>query len=184
MKTEYKTIDDYIATFSPDVQEILQAVRTTVQQAAPEATEAISYQMPTFKLEGNLVHFAAYKNHIGLYPTPQGVEAFREELSRYKGAKGSVQFPLDQPIPYDLIRRIVLFRVAATKDERGFPKGIGNPARRALEHAGYTRLEQLDGVDEKALAALHGVGPKALAVLRVALAERGLSFGGHADGAG
>lgn len=183
MKTEYKTIDDYIASFPPDTREILQAVRTTIRQAAPDATEAISYQMPTFKLNGNLVHFAAYKNHIGLYPTPQGVEAFREELSRYKGAKGSVQFPLDQPIPYDLIRRIVGFRVAATEREHGFPKSIGSPARNALEHAGYTQLEGLADASEGELAKLHGMGPKALGLLRTALTERGFSFKEDDDGA-
>ena len=112
MKTSSKTIDDYIADFPPAVQEILQTIRATVREAAPEATEAISYQMPTFKLHGNLVHFAGYKNHIGFYPVPTGIEAFKEELSVYKQGKGSVQFPLDQPMPYDLIRRIVVFRVA------------------------------------------------------------------------
>ena len=125
MKTSSKTIDDYIADFPPAVQEILQTIRATVREAAPEATEAISYQMPTFKLHGNLVHFAGYKNHIGFYPVPTGIEAFKEELSVYKQGKGSVQFPLDQPIPYDLIRRIVVFRVAenvakaATKRSKG-----------------------------------------------------------------
>ena len=125
MKTSFKTIDDYIADFPPAVQEILQTIRATVREAAPEATEAISYQMPTFKLHGNLVHFAGYKNHIGFYPVPTGIEAFKEELSVYKQGKGSVQFPLDQPMPYDLIRRIVVFRVAenvakaATKRSKG-----------------------------------------------------------------
>lgn len=112
MKTDYKTIDQYIADFPPEVQGILQTIRATIREAAPGATEAISYQMPTFKLHGNLVHFAAYKNHIGFYPVPTGIEAFKDELSVYKQGKGSVQFPLDQPMPYDLIRRIVGFRVA------------------------------------------------------------------------
>jgi uncharacterized protein YdhG (YjbR/CyaY superfamily) len=112
MKVNYETIDQYIADFPPEVQEILQAMRATIQGAAPEAMEAISYQMPTFKLHGNLVHFAGYKSHIGFYPVPTGIEAFKEELSAYKQGKGSVQFPLDQPLPYDLIRRIVAFRVA------------------------------------------------------------------------
>ncbi|MBN1536370.1 MAG: DUF1801 domain-containing protein [Anaerolineales bacterium] len=107
-----KNIDEYIATFPPDVQAVLQKIRMTIREAAPNAEETISYQMPTFKLKGNLVHFAAYKNHIGFYPTPSGIEAFRKELSVYKGAKGSVQFPLDKPIPYDLIIEIVTFRVA------------------------------------------------------------------------
>jgi len=106
-----KTIDEYIAGFPQDVQEILEKVRMTIRKAAPEAEETINYQMPTFTLYGNLVHFAAYQHHIGFYPTPTGIEEFKNELSSYKGAKGSVQFPFDRPIPYDLIGRIVEFRV-------------------------------------------------------------------------
>jgi uncharacterized protein YdhG (YjbR/CyaY superfamily) len=106
-----KTIDEYIAGFPPDVQEILEKVRMAIRKAAPEAEETINYQMPTFTLYGNLVHFAAYQHHIGFYPTPTGIEEFKNELSSYKGAKGSVQFPFDRPIPYDLIGRIVEFRV-------------------------------------------------------------------------
>ena len=108
---EFTTIDEYIATFPQEIQIILNNIRTIVKELAPEATEKISYQMPTFYLNGNLVHFAAFKKHIGFYPTPSGIEAFQEELSKYKGAKGSVQFPLDQPIPYELIRKIVLYRL-------------------------------------------------------------------------
>jgi uncharacterized protein YdhG (YjbR/CyaY superfamily) len=106
-----ETIDEYIAGFPADIQVILQKIRKTIKDAAPDAQEAISYQMPTFKLHGNLVHFAGYKNHIGFYPVPSGIEKFKAELSVYKQGKGSVQFPLDQPIPYDLISRIVKFRV-------------------------------------------------------------------------
>ncbi|MBP8002899.1 MAG: DUF1801 domain-containing protein [Chloroflexi bacterium] len=106
-----KTIDEYIVGFPEDVQAILQAIRQTIKAAAPQAEEAISYQMPTFKLKGNLVHFAAFKNHIGFYPVPSGIEQFKEELAVFKQGKGSVQFPLDKPMPFDLIRRIVLFRV-------------------------------------------------------------------------
>jgi uncharacterized protein YdhG (YjbR/CyaY superfamily) len=104
------TIDEYIAGFPKDIQEILEQVRETIKQAAPDAEEAIRYAIPTFTLKGNLIHFAAFKNHIGLYPAPNGIEAFAEELSVYKGGKGSVQFPLDQPMPLDLISRIVKFR--------------------------------------------------------------------------
>jgi len=106
-----QNIDAYIADFSQEVQEKLQKIRETVRNAAPDAVEKISYQMPTFAQEGNLVHFAAFKNHIGFYPAPQGIEEFKEELSLYKGGKGSVQFPLDQPIPYELISKIVTFRL-------------------------------------------------------------------------
>jgi uncharacterized protein YdhG (YjbR/CyaY superfamily) len=109
--TKPATIDEYIAGFPSDVQAILQQIRETIHEAAPEATEKISYAMPTFYLHGNLVHFAAFKSHIGFYPVPSGIEKFKKELSKYKGAKGSVQFPLDEPMPLDLIRRIVKFRV-------------------------------------------------------------------------
>lgn len=110
-KNAPKDIDEYIANFPEDVQEILEKLRTTIREAAPEAEETISYQIPTFRLKGNLVHFAAYKKHIGFYPTPSGIEKFKKELSLYEGAKGSVKFPLDKPIPYDLIKMIVEFRV-------------------------------------------------------------------------
>ena len=104
------TIDDYIAQFPEDVQKMLQELRAVIRTAAPDAEEKISYQMPTFYLNGNLVHFAAYKNHIGFYPAPSGIERFKEELSPYAGAKGSVQFPLNQPVPFDLVARITTFR--------------------------------------------------------------------------
>ncbi len=110
-RTQFKTIDEYIGTFPKNVQDILQKLRQTIRKAAPEAEEAISYQIPTFKLNGNLVHFAAFKNHIGFYPTSSGIRAFKKELSQYKGAKGSVQFPIDQPLPLSLISEIVKFRV-------------------------------------------------------------------------
>jgi uncharacterized protein YdhG (YjbR/CyaY superfamily) len=103
-------VDAYIAGFPADVQDKLQQMRRTIHEAAPQAQEKISYQMPTFYLNGNLVHFAAFAHHIGFYPAPQGIEEFKEELSHYKGAKGSVQFPLDQPLPLDLVARIVRFR--------------------------------------------------------------------------
>ncbi len=110
-QTVPKTIDEYIAGFPKDVQEKLEQVRQTIREAAPDAQEKISYQMPTFTLKGNLVYFAAFKNHIGFYPIPSGIEEFKEELSLYEQGKGSVQFPLDKPIPFDLISRIVKFRV-------------------------------------------------------------------------
>lgn len=106
------TIDEYIAGFPDDVQQSLQQIRRTIREAAPDAQEAISYQMPTFKLHGNLVHFAGYKKHVGFYPDPSGIEAFKDELAPYASSKGAVQFPLDQPLPYDLIGRIVTFRVS------------------------------------------------------------------------
>jgi uncharacterized protein YdhG (YjbR/CyaY superfamily) len=110
-KTGFTSIDEYIATFPEEIQKILEEIRATIKAAAPDAEEKISYQMPTFALKGNLVHFAAFKNHIGFYPVPTGIEKFKKELSVYEGAKGSVQFPLDKPIPYELISKIVKFRV-------------------------------------------------------------------------
>ena len=110
-QTAPQTIDDYIAGFPEDVQEILEKIRRTIRKAAPEAAETINYQIPTFTLKGNLVHFAAFKTHIGFYPTPTGIEKFKKELSVYEGAKGSVKFPLDKPIPFGLISKIVKFRV-------------------------------------------------------------------------
>ena len=110
-RTQPKTIDNYIAGFPDEVQEVLAKIRKTIRTAAPEAEETINYQIPTFTLNGNLVHFAAFKKHIGFYPTPTGIAEFKEELSVYEGAKGSVQFPLDKPIPFALIGKIVKFRV-------------------------------------------------------------------------
>ena len=109
--TAPKDIDEYIAGFPEEIQEILQKIRMTIREEAPGAEEAIKYQIPTFILKGNLVHFAAFKNHIGFYPTPQGIEEFAAELAPYVSGKGSAQFPLDKPIPFDLIRRIVKLRV-------------------------------------------------------------------------
>ncbi|MFO7661595.1 MAG: DUF1801 domain-containing protein [Chloroflexota bacterium] len=106
-----QTIDEYITGFPEEIQETLQAIRQAIHEAAPEATEAISYQMPTFKLNGNLVHFGAFKQHIGFYPTPSGTEHFQAELAPYTSSKGAIQFPLEEPIPYRLITEIVKFRV-------------------------------------------------------------------------
>jgi uncharacterized protein YdhG (YjbR/CyaY superfamily) len=118
-KKQFKTIDEYVKTFPEDVQSILEKMRQTIQEAAPGAVEAISYQMPTFKLNGkNLVHFAAWENHIGFYPTPSGTEEFNQELSLFKGGKGSVKFPIESPIPYDLVKRIVVFRIKESKEKK------------------------------------------------------------------
>lgn len=105
------TIDAYIAGFPPDIQERLQAIRTLIREAAPDAVERIAYGMPTFALHGNLVHFAAFKNHIGFYPTPSGIEAFAAELAPYTRSKGAIQFPHEQPLPLELIDKIVRARV-------------------------------------------------------------------------
>jgi len=125
VKTDEATpqdIDEYIASFPKDIQEILEKIRITIRKAAPDAEETIKYQLPTFTLKGNLVHFGAFKKHIGFYPTPTGTEEFKNELSVYEGARGSVQFPLDKPIPFDLISKIVEFRVKENL-ERAEAKG-------------------------------------------------------------
>ncbi|WP_338452942.1 DUF1801 domain-containing protein [Niallia oryzisoli] len=111
------SIDEYILQYSEEAQEILQTLRRVIKESAPNATEKISYRMPTFVLEGNLVHFAAYNNHIGFYPTPSGINTFKQELSGYKTSKGAVQFPIEKPIPYELIRQIVKFRVDENKSK-------------------------------------------------------------------
>jgi uncharacterized protein YdhG (YjbR/CyaY superfamily) len=111
------SLDAYIASFPTQVQDRLSKIRSIIRKAAPEATEAIKYQIPTFVLGGNLMHFAAFKQHIGFYPTPSTIEEFKSELQGFKSAKGSIQFPLDQPLPYDLIRRMVRFRVQEKRSQ-------------------------------------------------------------------
>ena len=109
---QYKTIDEYIAEFPKDVRAVLEELRRVILEIAPEAEETISYGIPTFDLNGkHLVHFAAYKNHVGFYPTSSGIASFKKELAPFKTSRGTVQFPLGKPIPFDLVRRIVKFRV-------------------------------------------------------------------------
>lgn len=133
-KTKPATIDEYIAGLPGPVGNILEELRATIRKAAPGAEETINYGIPTFTLHGNLVHFAAFKNHIGFYPAPSGIEAFKKELSVYEGAKGSVQFPIEKPLPLSLVTRIVKFRVneniekakEKTKTKRSPKQGSGN----------------------------------------------------------
>jgi uncharacterized protein YdhG (YjbR/CyaY superfamily) len=120
-----KTIDEYIKAYPKQVQQRLIAIRNLISKLAPEASEKISYQMPTFYLNGNLVHFAAFKNHIGFYPSPHGIEAFQEELSKYKNGKGSVQFPHDEPLPLELIKRMVIYRIEKNRHKK--PKARKQP---------------------------------------------------------
>ncbi len=117
MQKAADSIDEYIAQFPAEIQKILIEIRSIIHGAAPDATEKISYQMPTFYLNGNLVHFAAFKNHIGFFPTPSGITTFEKELAVYRTSKGTMQIPLDQPIPADLITRIVKFRVAENMEK-------------------------------------------------------------------
>lgn len=124
MKIEFKNTDEYIATFPKETQEVLQQVRTAIKTSAPKAEEIISYGMPAFKLHGMLVYFAGYKQHIGFYPTASGIAAFKNELSKYKNAKGSVQFPLDKPMPIALIKKMVKFRVKENLEKEEIKKQL------------------------------------------------------------
>jgi len=111
MNMKYETIDEYIANFPAEQQAVLQEIRRTIKAAAPEATEKIGYGIPTFFLKGNLVHFAGFKNHYGFYPGPGAITQFQQEFSAYEQSKGTVRFPLDKPVPFDLIRRVTEVRV-------------------------------------------------------------------------
>jgi uncharacterized protein YdhG (YjbR/CyaY superfamily) len=113
------TVDAYIAACSPDLRARLEQLRSTIRRAAPDAQETIKYRIPTFTMTRNLVHFAAFEHHIGFYPSPSGIERFKKELSSYQSAKGSVQFPLDKPLPLTLIGRIVKFRVQEERERAG-----------------------------------------------------------------
>ncbi len=111
IKRNYASIEEYISAFPADVQDILRKLREVIKQSAPTALETIGYGIPTFKLNGNLVHFGAFKKHIGFFPTPSAINAFKQDLAPYKVSRGTVQFPLNKPIPYELVKRIVKFRV-------------------------------------------------------------------------
>ncbi len=126
-----ETIDEYITGFPEDIQEKLEALRATIRKAAPDAQETISYAMPTFYLKGNLVHFAAFKSHIGFYPAPSGIETFREELSLYKTSKGAAQFPIDKPLPLNLVSKIVKYRVKQNMGKATI-KGKGQKSKKPI----------------------------------------------------
>ncbi len=116
--TGFKTIDEYIEFFPKEIQATLRDLRQAIREAAPQAEEAISYQMPAFKQNGILVYFAAFKSHIGFFPTSSGVEAFKEKLSAYETSKGTVRFPIDKPLPLELVKEIVRFRVKENLDKK------------------------------------------------------------------
>jgi uncharacterized protein YdhG (YjbR/CyaY superfamily) len=191
-KINANSIDEYIAAFPKNIQKKLEQLRRTISKAAPEAKEIINYGIPTFTLEGNLVHFAAYDSHIGFYPTPSGIEAFKKDLSPYKLSKGTVQIPLDQPLPLELISRIIQFRVKENLERAAFKRSLkggkkskpkedflsllSSPARRALENHGITSLNELSGYSEAEILALHGMGKSSVPKLREALEAEGLSF--------
>ncbi|MBM3291874.1 hypothetical protein FJY84_04270, partial [Candidatus Bathyarchaeota archaeon] len=110
-KRQYNTVDEFIALYPKNIQDLLEQIRLVIKKAAPEAEETIRYGIPTYRLNGNLVHFSAYKKHIGFYPAPSAIEAFKEELSNYETSKGAIKFPIDKPIPFELIKKIVEYRV-------------------------------------------------------------------------
>ncbi len=169
-----ESVDDYIRGFPKSTQKLLQQMRRTIRKAAPAAQERISYQMPASYLNRNLVYFAAYERHIGFYPTSSPMKAFKKELSGYETSKGTVRFPIDQPLPLALIGRIVRFRVAEVNP---FQK-LAAPAQRALTHAGITSVKKLSRATEGQLSRLHGIGPDALRTLRTMLRTSGLKFKG------
>lgn len=176
-----KNIDEYINGFPPEIQKLLTAMRKTIQKAAPAAEEKISYGMPTFTLNGNLVHFAAFKEHIGFYPTPNGIDSFKKELSKFKSSKGAVQFPFGQPLPLELVTKIVKFRIEeqtqmAKPAADDFLKALSVPAQRALAANGVKTLKQLAKHTEDEVLSWHGVGPSAIPKLQNALKAEGLSF--------
>ena len=124
-----KDIDEYIASFPAEVQSILKELRSTIKKAAPEALETISYKMPAYMFKGPLVYFAAYKNHIGFYPAGSGIENFKMDLTAYEGSKGTVRFKLDHPLPYDLISRMVKFRVKENMERAELKKAMKNKGK-------------------------------------------------------
>lgn len=171
-------IDAYFTGFPENVQKVLQQIRLVIKKAAPGAQEIISYGMPAFKYQGSvIIYFAGYKNHIGLYATPSGHAAFAQELSNYKQGKGSVQFPLDKPLPLNLISKIVKFKVKQRDQQEDdlFPQ-LSAPARRALQNSGIKSLEQLAKYTEAEILDLHGVGKTVIPKLQKILNEKGLSF--------
>ena len=171
-------VRDYIASFPENVQKVLEQIRVAIKEAAPAAQEIISYGMPAFKYKGSvIIYFAGYKNHIGVYATPSGHAAFAKELSIYKQGKGSVQFPLDKPVPLNLISRIVKFKVKQRDEEqKDFLPQLSAPARRALQNSGIKTLQQLAKHTEAEILEFHGIGKTAIPKLQKILKEKGLTF--------
>jgi len=171
-------INAYIAASPKDIQKILEQVRLAVRKTAPGAEETISYGIPAFRYKGRvIIYFAGYKNHIGFYATPAGHIAFAKELSKYKQGRGSVQFPLDKPMPLKLIARMVKFRVQQ-QDEKQinyFPQ-LSAPARRALQNNGLKTLQDLAKYSEAEILQFHGIGKTAIPAIQKVLKEKGFNF--------
>ncbi|AYD46505.1 DUF1801 domain-containing protein [Arachidicoccus soli] len=178
----FQNVDEYISSFTLAKQKILNKIRSIILEAAPDAQEMISYNMPAYKLNKILVYFGMAKNHLGFYPTASGIQNFENELNNYKTSKGAIQFPLDQPLPKELIQKIVAFRVNNDSSKtnsalnNGFLLQLSAPARRALENAGITKLADLKKFTEKELLQLHGLGKTSLPKLKAAMESAGLNF--------
>ena len=176
----FGSIDEYIRSFPPSTRRLLRQIRLAIREAAPEATEAISYGIPTFKLGGkNLVHFAGYEHHIGFYPGSAVIAKHEDQLSGYNTAKGTVQFPIDKPLPLALVRKLVQSAVARFAPPDPFAK-LSAPARRALAGAGVTSARQVAKMQEGEIAGLHGMGPHAMQILRTLLKAHGMRFAKNA----
>lgn len=180
-----KKIDDYLLTFPNKTQEKLHTIRTVIKNEAPNAIETFKYGMPTFDLYGNLVHFAGYKNHIGFYPAPSGLQAFKSEIDKYNNSKGAVQFPLDEPLPIELIQKIVHYRIKENTDSfvKGnkkadffFVDGLSAPAQRALISIGIISISELSKFTKNEIQELHGIGKTAIPILEKALTDNNLTF--------
>ncbi len=177
MRSSARSIDAHIARWPKLTQGRLRSLRALIRAAAPEAVETISYGIPTFDFHGHLVHFAGYPHHLGFYPGPAAIAAFRRDLAAYPTSRGAIRFPLDRPLPRALITRMVTFCLQENLRRAGrlFPK-MSAPMRRALAAAGIETLKDLSGWTEAGLLGLHGAGPASLPALRKALKERGLRF--------
>ncbi len=183
MRKAAPSIDAYIRGFPSSTQKLLQTIRRTIQKAAPDAVEKISYGIPTFYLNGNLVHFAGYEKHIGFYPGGAVVEGFAPDLAGYETSKGTVRFSLDKPLPLGIVTKIVRFRAAKNAAKKTKPTTSANPfsslaapAQRALKSAGITSLKKLSQLSEAELSRLHGIGPNAIRRLKSQLIAAGFKF--------
>jgi uncharacterized protein YdhG (YjbR/CyaY superfamily) len=196
-KIVFHSVDQYIASFPVEVQAILEELRAAIKAAVPDVEERISYQIPGYFRNGNLIHFAAYQKHIGMYPAPDGPQPFIQELLKYKSERSTLRFPIDEPLPLDLITELVKFRAAENldlarakankkksaagkqKSQNDLPEKLSQPAQRALAAAGIQSLEQVSRYSAVEISKLHGIGPNAMALLQQALEAKGLSFSGE-----
>ena len=179
------TVDHYIAQFPKETQLLLKQLRATIKKIAPKAEEVISYNMPAYKYHGMLVYFAGYQHHIGFYPMPAAIKEFKQELIKYKQANGSVQFPIDQKLPLNLISKMIKFRVAQNLEKIELKKQnskvdffslLSAPALRALENKGIKTVKQLSKFTESEILELHGIGASSIPILKKALKAEKLTF--------